>query len=170
VLYLLDANVLITAHNSYYPINRIPEFWDWLLHQAEEGRVAVPLEILEEVGDGTGDAEKDLLFGWLQNAEVRRALLLQEVIAPEAVRHVIDHGYAGDLNDVELERVGRDPFLVAYALVAPNERCVVSNETSAPNRQRANRKIPDVCRELGTTSCNTFALVKALDFTTSWRR
>lgn len=170
MLYLLDANVLITAHNSYYPIGRVPEFWDWLLHQAEQARVAMPLEILEEVRDGTGDPEKDLLFGWLHRAEVRNALLLKEEVSPEAVQHVVDNGYASDLNDVEFERVGRDPFLVAYALVAPNERCVVTNETSNPNRQRANRKIPDVCRALGTTSCNTFALVRTLDFTTGWRR
>ena len=170
MLYLLDANVLITAHNNYYPINRVPEFWDWLLHQAEQGRACMPLEIFEEVRDGTGDAEKDLLYGWLQRAEVRRALVLDEAIAPEDVQRVVDDGYAPDLNDVELERVGRDPFLIAYALSAPQERCVVSNETSSPNRQRANRKIPDVCRALGTSSCNTFALLRTLDFTTGWRR
>nr|WP_234706678.1 DUF4411 family protein [Ensifer aridi] len=27
-VYLLDANVLITAKNQYYPIHRVPEFWD----------------------------------------------------------------------------------------------------------------------------------------------
>jgi hypothetical protein len=170
VLYLLDANVLITAHNNYYPLNRVPEFWDWVLHQAEQGRVTMPLEIFEEVREGTGDAEKDLLFGWLQRAEVKRALVLQEEISPENVQRVIDEGYAPDLNDVELDRVGRDPFLIAYALRAPLERCVVSNESSSPNRQRANRKIPDVCRALGASSCNTFALLKTLDFTTQWRR
>ena len=101
---------------------------------------------------------------------MREALLLDETVLPEAVQHVIDNGYAPDLNDVELERVGRDPFLVAYALTAPAERCVVSNETSAPGRQRANRKLPDVCRGLGGTCCNTFAFVRALDFTAGWRR
>lgn len=168
MLYILDANVLITAHNSYYAVDRVPEFWDWLLHQAEQGRVTMPLEIFEEVA-GTGDVEKDRLFGWLQQAAVRRALVLDEAISIEAVQEVLDRGYAPDLTDVELERVGRDPFLVAYALRAPQERCVLSNETSAPNRQRANRKVPDVCRELGTTSCNTVALLRALNFTTGWR-
>jgi hypothetical protein len=170
VLYLLDANVLITAHNNYYPLNRVPEFWDWLLHHAEQGQVTMPLEIFEEVREGTGDAEKDVLFGWLQRIEVRRALVLEEEVSPQDVQRVIDNGYAADLNDVELDRVGRDPFLIAYALRAPHERCVVSNESSSPNRQRANRKIPDVCRALGTSSCNTFALLKTLDFTTQWRR
>lgn len=33
VLYLLDANILITAANTYYGITRVPEFWSWLEHQ-----------------------------------------------------------------------------------------------------------------------------------------
>ena len=27
---LLDANILIVANNTYYPIDAVPEFWDWL--------------------------------------------------------------------------------------------------------------------------------------------
>ena len=37
MLHLLDANVLITAHNQYYPIDQVPEFWGWLQHQAASG-------------------------------------------------------------------------------------------------------------------------------------
>jgi Domain of unknown function (DUF4411) len=49
MLYLIDANVLITAHNDYYPIDGVPEFWDWLLHQATIDTVKMPLEIYEEI-------------------------------------------------------------------------------------------------------------------------
>lgn len=169
MLYLLDANVLITAHNDYYPVNRVPEFWDWLLHQAQEGHVKMPLEMFEEIKDGTGDAEKDRLFGWVKDGHVKDALVLTEDVRIEDVQRVLAQGYAPDLNDIELEQIGRDPFLIAYALLAPADRCVVSNEVSAPGKQRAKRKIPDVCRALGAASCNTFALLKALDFSTGWR-
>jgi len=37
MLYLLDANVLIDANRDYYPIARIPEFWEWLVYHGEEG-------------------------------------------------------------------------------------------------------------------------------------
>ncbi len=39
MLYLLDANTLIDAKRDYYPIERIPEFWDWLIHQGEQDKV-----------------------------------------------------------------------------------------------------------------------------------
>ncbi|MDE0019943.1 MAG: DUF4411 family protein [Candidatus Poribacteria bacterium] len=29
--YLLDANVLIDAKRDYYPMTRVPDFWEWLL-------------------------------------------------------------------------------------------------------------------------------------------
>ena len=37
MLYLLDANVLITANLSYYPLDQVPEFWGWIQHQAQSG-------------------------------------------------------------------------------------------------------------------------------------
>ena len=48
-LYLLDANVLIDANRDYYPIERVPEFWDWLLEMGRNGSVKVPEEIVDEI-------------------------------------------------------------------------------------------------------------------------
>lgn len=31
MLYLLDANVIIDANRDYYPLERVPEFWAWLV-------------------------------------------------------------------------------------------------------------------------------------------
>jgi hypothetical protein len=28
MLYLFDANVLITANNTYYPVSDVPEYWE----------------------------------------------------------------------------------------------------------------------------------------------
>ncbi len=30
MLYLIDASMLITASNSYYPLDSVPEFWELL--------------------------------------------------------------------------------------------------------------------------------------------
>ena len=65
MLYLIDANVLITAHNLYYPVDAVSEFWGWLAYQAQNGAIKMPLEVFEEVKDGSTDEEKDLLYGWI---------------------------------------------------------------------------------------------------------
>jgi Domain of unknown function (DUF4411) len=168
MLYLADANVLITAHNLYYPIDRVPEYWEWLAYMGSQGHVKMPFEIFEEVKDGPKDAAKDLLFAWLQDDANRKALLLDEKIDPGLVQKVISEGYAADLTDDEVEQIGRDPFLIAYGLAA-KERCVVTVETSAPNKRRQNRKVPDVCKAMGVNSCNPFEFNRSLGFRTQWK-
>jgi Domain of unknown function (DUF4411) len=81
----------------------------------------------------------------------------------------LDEGYAPDLTDDEILKIGRDPFLVAYALRNPAIRVVVTTESSKPSRRGANRHVPDVCGDLGVGSCNTFEMTRRLNFSTNWR-
>ena len=164
MLYLLDANVLIDANRDYYPLGRVPEFWDWLLDRATRQQTKIPVEIYEEVLAG----DEDDITRWLR--ENRDTLLLDEDVDEGLVAVVTEMGYAPDLSDEEVERVGRDPFLIAHALGDPAQRTVVTTEHSTPKKRRANRHIPDVCDDLGVHHCNTYDFIKALDFTTGWRR
>ena len=116
MLYLIDANVLIDANRDYYPTDRVPEFWDWLVAMGRRGRVKVPLEIYEEIIAGN-----DALVDWLKDN--KNAMLLDESVSADLVANVVDRGYANDLTDDELEIMGRDPFLIAYALADLGRRC-----------------------------------------------
>jgi Domain of unknown function (DUF4411) len=167
-LFLLDASVLIDANNLYYPVNAVPEYWEWLAHMGTQGRIKMPFEIFEEVKDGPKDEHKDLLFAWLQNEANKNALLLLEKVDSSLLQKVISEGYAPDLNDDEVEQIGRDPFLVAYGKVKI-DRCIVTVEKSKPKKLRQNRKLPDVCKGLGVQCCNPFEFNRALGFTTNWK-
>lgn len=167
MLYLLDANVLITANSTYYPIDQIPEFWSWVHHQATSNLMKIPREIMEEIKAGRKD--EDPLLDWICRPEIEAALLLNEAVNVAFVQHVVSRGYAPDLGDDEVEKIGRDPFLIAYALADLADRTVVTTEVSRPSAQRANRKVPDVCQAVGAVSCGPFALNKALGFRTGWR-
>lgn len=167
-MYLIDANVLITAHNSYYAVDAVPEFWEWMKFHAESGSIKMPLEIFEEVKDGSDDRDRDLLFDWISDDAVKMALILDEDVNPDLVAQVVSEGYANNLTDQEIDQVGRDPFLIAYGLRSPSDRCIVTTEVSSPRKQRQNRKIPDVCATMGVSCMNTFPMLKALNFSTSW--
>lgn len=169
MLFLLDASTLITANNTYYPIDSVPEFWEWLQHQAEQGHVKMPDEIFDEVKDGpTGN--NDLLFAWIQTAAVKKALKLNETVNAAHVQSAITKGYAPDLTDTEMETLGRDPFLVAYAMADPKNRIVVTSEVSKPSKKRQNRRLPDVCDTMGVVSVDPFEFNKALKFSTQWKK
>ncbi|MDB4913553.1 MAG: DNA-binding protein [Gemmatimonadetes bacterium] len=165
MLYLLDANVLIDAGRDYYPLEMVPEFWDWLEYHGTIGAIKLPLEIYEEVCDGN-----DPLAEWLRRPHVKGAVVLAEEVDAAIVARVVAEGYAPDLTDDEVIKIGRDPFLAAYSLVDPADRCIVTTEGSRPTRQRANRHLPDVCRGFSISVCNTFELTRRLAFKTSWRR
>ena len=165
MLHLLDANVLITANRLYYPLERVPEFWDWLVHMGQIGQIKMPLELVEEIREGSDD-----LAEWMSDHDHLDALLFAEDADVALVQRVTDQGYAPDLDDKEIEIVGRDPFLIAAALRSPADRCVVTAEVSKPGRQRANRHVPDVCNSLGVRWMDSFGLIRALNFSTSWRQ
>ena len=166
MLYLLNANVLITANLTYYPLDQVPEFWGWIQHQAQSGNLKVPLEIMEEMVVGN---DGDPLVEWLKDTAVRKALVLAEGVDPALVQRVVSEGYAPDLTDQEVEQIGRDPFLVAYGLAHPTDRCVVTLEVSKPSKVRQNRKVPDVCRHFSVNYGGPFEMNRTLGFRTSWK-
>ena len=163
MLYLLDADTLITGDRRAYPVPRFPVFWDWLRHQGELGNVKIPLEQWEEVTSGRGE-----IVDWLCTEENRAALILAEEPDPVLIANTTQGGY-GDLDENGIELIGRDPFLIAYARFDPGHRTVVTFEVSKPAKRGANRKVPDVCRDFGVPCCSLFDMIQALDFTTQWR-
>ena len=170
MIYLLDANTLINAKNFYYPIDRIPEFWEWLVHQGELGNIKIPLEIYEEFKDKRDqNGDMDELAVWAEQDEVKEALLLNEEANMEAVRRVTYEGYLPDPTDDQIETMGRDPFLISYALLDKENRCIVTSEVSKPKKQGPNRHIPDVCRTLEVNCMDSHKLIRVLDFSTAWK-
>ena len=95
---------------------------------------------------------------------MKERLVFREEPDPAIVSQVVETGYAPDLSDDELIKIGRDPFLISFAFSDPANRCVVTTEVSKPSRQRANRHVPDVCADLGVTCLNAIELINELDF------
>ena len=91
VLYLLDANVLIDANRDYYPIARVPEFWEWLLEMGSLDRIKIPQEFYEEVVLPRPPKDRpDPLVEWLKAN--KGALVLDEEAALEQVTPLLSRG------------------------------------------------------------------------------
>ena len=121
MLYLLDANVLITAKNLYYEFDRVPEYWKWLDYQSQIGNAKIPIEIYDEIMGGD-----DELKYWLQQR--KNTFILDSEVDSSVVDRVVTVGYANDLSDVEIQSLRADPFLIAHALSDPLNRVVVTIE------------------------------------------
>ena len=162
MLYLIDASSLITVFYSYYSPDIVPEFWSWLEFQARKGVCKIPPMVFAEI------KPKDEQFKeWL--ATNKKVLIFNRDEQTEFVSRVITEGYGGTLTDVDLNRIGGDPFLIASALEDPKRRTVVSEEVSKPKAQGVNRKIPDICKDLKVRCINILKLIKTLNFKTNWK-
>lgn len=169
MLYLLDANTLIDAKRDYYPISRVPEFWDWLIFQGQQGNIKIPVEVYEEFSDSRdNDGKKDSLATWAEQVEVKNALLFEEEAEQDLVARITYGGYLANPTDEELEKIGRDPFLISYALKDIENRCIVTTESSKPSRLGANRHVPDVCKDFNIRCINNFQMIREMNFSTSW--
>ncbi len=160
MLYLVDANVLIQANEDYYPLDRVPPFWDWLIEQGSAGNLKMPYEIWDEIA---GSAKGTPLRDWVNESEVQEALILDEEVNQDNLNTVIDTAYAPDLTDDELIQAGRDPFLIGYATMGP-DRAVVTKEVSKNTQRRGKRRVPDACNDLGVLWMPDFRLYRELDF------
>ena len=114
------------------------------------------------------DGNKDDLATWAEQLDVKTALLFEEEAEQDLVARITYGGYVANPTDDELKTIGRDPFLISYALRDLGNRCIVTTETSKPSRQGANRHIPDVCKEFNIRCINNFHMIKEMNFSTSW--
>lgn len=172
MLYLLDANVLINAHDDYYPIDRIPQFWSWIVEHAKQSRIKMPFEMLAEVKVGTpnrnAEMHDDELIRWLGRDSNESDLLYSATADRGLVNKVFADGYQLSQPSIdELGKIRRDPLIIAYALAERNI-CIVTMESKQENAtdamKRHKRSIPFVCRKLGVRCINTFELIRELDF------
>lgn len=165
--YILDANVLITANRSYYEIDRIPHFWDWIAKQAAKDIIGIPEEMMREI---TPDKRYNSFLIWLANN--RSSLSLEREQIQPHLSTVFRRGYGIDISDQTSagfsESNANDAVLVAYALADRLNRKVVTLESvqrtgdQLPIPRR--RKIPLVCRQLSVECIDTFQLIRELDF------
>ena len=92
--------------------------------------------------------------------------MLRETTDPARIQYVLDTGYQAQdkrFNDGELQKIGKDAFLVAYAL-AEDGRVVVTREVSGPAKRLGNRKLPDVCNDCNVQWTNDYEMYRLLDF------
>ncbi|MBC7136783.1 MAG: DUF4411 family protein [Oceanibaculum nanhaiense] len=161
MLYLLDANALITAHNTWYGQKRVPEFWRWLIHHGEAGLVKMPPEIYAEVEGGN-----DELADWMHDTATKNALLLEEAHDPATVQMVLSF-YGDPLTEADLITIGQDPFLIAAA-IGHADRQVVTAEVSRPGRMGARRHVPNICNDCRVRWMHPVAFIAELNFSTKW--
>ncbi len=155
-MYILDTNVFIEAKNTFYGFDFCPGFWDWLVAQNENGRVASVRAVAEEIKRGSDD-----LTVWAQDRRDgfflppdRTTLHMFRVIANGAWRSSYTPNAIATFMDNPA-----DLSLIAHALAHGDTVVTRESASSSPNRI----KIPDVCGELDVECVQPWVMLRRED-------
>ena len=154
-MYLLDANVFITAKDNYYPFSSFPGVWEWLEEQFRNGTVATVERVRDEITTG---GEEDELTAW---ASALPGLdLLPDDTTVESLSRLSEWAmnhpqYWGAAKAEFLDSA--DYFLIAQAHSLGST--VVTIEKSAPDSKRK-IFIPEACDQLDVPYIDTFELIR----------
>jgi hypothetical protein len=94
-----------------------------------KGNIKNPIEVYEEFADTKDkDGNKDPLATWADKQVVKDALLFEEEAEQDLVARITYGGYVPNPIDDQLTKIGRDPFLLSYALKDTENRCIVTTK------------------------------------------
>lgn len=155
--YLLDANVLIAAHPSYYAFNLCPGFWKAVVNGFGDGKMLSTGRVHRELIEG-GDALTDWIAanlpgsGFIDDSTALIAREFSPLMAWVESRDFLPAAKSSFAADA-------DGWLVATA--RSRGLCLVTQEARNPEAKRR-VMIPDLSVEFGVRYCNTFEMLQAL--------
>lgn len=175
MFFLLDANIYIEAHGSYYDMDICPGFWDFLDKTHLENKLSSIKQIQKELKrpkpakakENQKQQEEDKLSVWAKNRnhhfldDEDEATQLNFATIVEYVLSLQNINEANRQNFLD----GADPWIIAKAMtlkssgvevkVATHERLVAPNSTKI--------KVPNVCQYFGIDYVDSFSLLRTLE-------
>jgi hypothetical protein len=141
--YWLDADVIINAHNTHYPVGIANSFWIWLDGEIAKSTIVSPRRVFNEVIAGRKKDDKLRLWISRHKGDGLCMKTSKEVdnIASAIGDYVFSNPRWPSHQQMEFAR-GGDAWLIAAA--KHDNGTVVSNESKRfPNAKKV--RIPDVC-------------------------
>jgi len=158
--YWLDADVIINAHNTHYPIGIANKFWLWMDRVVAEGVIVSPKRVFDEVIKNR-KADDSLLI-WMHRHKLDGLSIKPTPEVDGIVTEIGDWVFSNPQypNHQRLEfSKGADAWLIAAA--EHDKGTVVTNESDKfPNSQRV--RIPDVCHHFGVRRLTMDQLIREI--------
>ena len=146
--YVLDTSALIGAWIRSYPPENFPNFWENLDSIAQQGRVLVPEEVLNELR-----VKQDALLNWVKE---REDWLLVRTTRPVMLKTRSVMSRYPSLTKISGGRGTADPFVIATAWELGAS--VVTEERGGSAKKP---KIPYVCTALNIKCLSVLELIRA---------
>lgn len=164
MIYLLDANIFITASNSFYSFDFGMKFWDFLVNQAEKGKLASIDKVKDEINKG-----EDRLKEWAKNSFSEYFKNTKDINVFQKYSELMrwaeskNNHYSRNAIDEFMKEDNADPWLISFALVEKENYEIVTFEKFNKD-QKSKIPIPNVCKEFKLNTCDLYKMLKDLNF------
>lgn len=158
-VFILDANVFITASRRYYAFDLVPPFWSALIEHANVGHIVSVDRVRDEISRGNDDlsvwADGDFHHAFQSTNDTEVLARYAEIVAWSQNQNQYNSAAKAEFARAE----NADPWLVAYAAV--HGGIVVTHEVIDPNVRRK-IPIPNVCNAYGVECTDTYDMLRSL--------
>ena len=159
--YVLDSNVFMEASRRYYPFDFAKTFWNGLLSFSKEGLLCSIDKVLYEIKEGNDElknwAETEYV-NYFQSTKVENVFKAYSSLVPWAQTQ---SQYVQIAKDIFMEKDNADTWILAFALAT--DLTVVTHEVFDPNIKKR-IPIPNVCLAFDIDYCDTFEMLRRLQF------
>jgi hypothetical protein len=163
-VYVVDSNFFIQAHRVNYPLDIAHSFWNKVKELADTGRIISIDKVKDELYDKNDDLE-----AWCKANLPKYFFKSTDEVMTEygivtAWAISMNHHYLPNALNEFLDADEADAFLVAYSLADKDNRVLVTQEKSQPNRKNK-IKIPEACDPIDVRFLNTIEMFRELGAT-----
>ena len=161
-VFVLDANVFIGAHRTYYALDFCPGFWKYMIQQFHSGRLLSIDKVRNEIYNISDPTNPDALFTWTKAAPNGLFAFSgdQQVASNFASMMAWVNGNSQFFDEAKAEFASvADGWLIAYAQV--HNAVVVTQEVLRPDI-RKKVPIPNVCEQFNVPYLNTWKMLRQL--------
>lgn len=160
-MYVIDSNVLITAHRFTYPLDIAVSFWSAIKDLADKEKLISIDKVYGELKRNEDDlldwVDSQINPGFFKDSDTKDILdnYVDMVAWAESVNAHYNRGAIDDF--MEFDRA--DAWLVAYCKTF--DYVLVTQEVSRPEQKSA-IPIPQVCMAHGVRFCNTIQMFREM--------
>jgi hypothetical protein len=162
--YLLDSNVFIGAHRSYYAFDIAPTFWQSIKDQAQDGKIISIDRVKNELqGFGEGDLLREWSISefneWFFPTDTSETLsCYADLMIWTQETPQQEHYRDFAITEFAEEHIA-DAWLIAYAMA---NDCILVTHEVYDEKNKKKIPIPNVCAEKGVHYIDTFQMFREL--------
>ncbi|GAA1474509.1 DUF4411 family protein [Corynebacterium felinum] len=160
-MYLIDANVLMTAADTHYPEDVVPSFWLQILDLLNSGEAKIPQAVYNELIA----YQQKWLFQWVKNNVISDKHVLTEdlnqILNLAKVTEWVTNQRKPEYRIHHREKflAGADPRIIAAAMSERAQIVTYEKAASDPNSRKV--KIPEVAAEFNVTCISPIEMLRA---------